>query len=82
VVQSFLTDHPSAPAWPLWIVGWYLATAPVLFGARTSREGAGRQANDTALTFALPASALGFWVFVLWPAVVEWGWGWVPVLHR
>ena len=33
-VDAFLTPRPDAPAWPLWIVGWYLATAPVLFGGR------------------------------------------------
>lgn len=80
VVQSFLTAHPSAPAWPLWLVGWYLATAPVLFGGHHADAGAGREANETAFTFALPAAALGFWVFVLWPQVVEWGWGWIPSL--
>ena len=44
-VEGFLSTRP-APAWPLWIVGWYLASAPVLFGARHSRcRGAGRHGH-------------------------------------
>lgn len=80
-VDGFLAIRPAAPAWPLWIVGWYLATAPVLFGGRSTPGAAARDATDTAFAFALPVAAFGFWVFVLWPAVLEWGWGWLPELH-
>jgi hypothetical protein len=77
-VDGFLLQRPWAPAWPLWIVGWYLATAPVLFGGRGMPGAAARDASDTAFAFELPISALGFWVFVVWPAVLDWGWGWIP----
>jgi hypothetical protein len=78
VVDGFLTARPTAPAWPLWFVGWYLATAPVLFGGRSTPSAAARDATDTAFAFALPVAAFGFWVFVLWRAALEWGWGWLP----
>jgi len=77
-VDAFLAPRPSAPAWPLWIVGWYLATAPVLFGGRRAPGAGTRDAADTAFTLALPVTAVGFWVFVLWRPVLEWGWGWIP----
>ena len=80
-VQAFLQSHPHAPAWPLWLVGWYLATAPILFGGRETRGSVARDATDTAFAFALPLAALGFWVFVLRPGVLEWGWGWLPRLR-
>jgi len=80
-VDGFLLERPWAPAWPLWIVGWYLATAPVLFGGRRSPGAAARDAADTAFAFELPISALGFWVFVVWRPVLEWGWGWIPALR-
>jgi hypothetical protein len=80
VVDGFLTARPTAPAWPLWFVGWYLATAPVLFGGRSTPSAAARDATDTAFAFALPVAAFGFWVFVLWRAALEWGWGWLPRL--
>jgi hypothetical protein len=59
-------------------VGWYLATAPVLFGGRRAPGAGTRDAADTAFTLALPVTAVGFWVFVLWRPVLEWGWGWIP----
>jgi hypothetical protein len=77
-VQAFLQPRPHAPAWPLWLVGWYLATAPVLFGGRETQGSDARDATDTAFAFALPLAASGFWIFVLWPRVMEWGWGWLP----
>jgi len=80
-VDGFLATRPNAPAWPLWIVGWYLATAPVLFGGRSTPGAAARDATDTAFAFALPVAAFGFWVFVIWRDVLEWGWGWLPELR-
>lgn len=80
-VNGFLQARPGAPAWPLWIVGWYLATAPVLFGGKSTPGAAARDATDTAYAFALPVAAFGFWVFVIWPGVLEWGWGWLPELR-
>ena len=80
-VDGFLESRPNAPAWPLWLVGWYLATAPVLFGGRSSPGAVARDATDTAFAFALPVAGFGFWVFVLWRRVLEWGWGWLPELR-
>jgi hypothetical protein len=77
-VQAFLLPRPHAPAWPLWLVGWYLATAPVLFGGRETPGADARDATDTAFAFALPVAAFGYWVFVVWPDVLEWGWSWLP----
>jgi hypothetical protein len=77
-VDWFLASHPGAPAWPLWLVGWYLATAPVLFGGRSTPGAAARDATDAAFAFALPVAGFGYWVFVLWRTVLEWGWGWIP----
>jgi hypothetical protein len=79
-VDGFLSSRPTAPAWPLWIVGWYLATAPVLFGGRSTPGATARDAADTAFAFALPVAAFGFWAFVIWREVLEWGWGWLPDL--
>jgi hypothetical protein len=77
-VQAYAAARPEAPAWPLWLVGWYLATAPVLFGGRGTPGSLARDASDTAFTVALPLAAFGFWVFVIWPGVLEAGWGWIP----
>ena len=80
-VDAFLTPRPAASAWPLWLVGWYLATAPVLFGGKAVPGAAARDAADTAFGLALPVAAIGFWVFVVWPPALEWGWGWIPAFQ-
>ena len=80
-VDGFLAARPSAPAWPLWLVGWYLATAPALFGGRATPGSVTRDATDTAFAFALPVAGFGFWVFVIWPEILERGWGWLPEIR-
>jgi hypothetical protein len=77
-VDAFLIPRPDAPAWPLWLVGWYLAAAPVLFGGRDAPGAMARDASDTAFHLALPLAALGFWVLALWPRILKAGWPWLP----
>lgn len=77
-VHAFLDSRPGIPGWPLWLVGWYLATAPVLFGGRDAPGSAARDATDIAFSFALPLAGLGYWALVIWPVVLDWGWGWLP----
>ena len=81
VIHAFMETRPSIPAWPLWLVGWYLATAPVLFGGRDVAGSVARDATDTAFAVALPLAGLGYWLMVLRPEVLEWGWGWLPRLR-
>ena len=80
-IHGFLESRGGMPQWPLWIAGWYLATAPVLFGGKHLPGAAARDASDTAFALALPLSGLAYWAFVLWPAVMEWGWSWVPIIR-
>jgi hypothetical protein len=79
-LHSLLESRP-VPAWPLWIAGWYVATAPVLFGGRHLPGAEARDASDIAFAIALPMVGLAYWAFVRWPAVLEWGWSWVPTIR-
>ena len=78
-VAAFLLARPALPGWPLWITGWYLATAPVLFSGWNLPGAQARDERDVALGVALPAAALGYWLFVTWPGVLAVGWPWIPV---
>jgi hypothetical protein len=80
-VHILLHHNPIVPSWPLWAAGSYLAVAPVLFGGKDLPGAAARDATDTAFAFALPLAGLGYWAFVVWPDVLEWGWGWLPNVH-
>ncbi len=77
-IQAVLIPRPDLPPWPLWIAGFYLATAPVLFGGRDAPGAAARDATDVAFAFALPLAGIGFCALALWPDLLEAGWGWVP----
>lgn len=77
-IHILLHHNPIVPSWPLWAAGSYLAVAPVLFGGKHLSGAAARDATDTAFAFTLPLAGLGYWAFVVWPEVLEWGWGWLP----
>jgi hypothetical protein len=81
VVRAYLASRPDALAWPLWLAGWYVAAAPLLFSGRDPPCTSARDAADTATRAELPLVMLGYWVFVIWPPVMEAGWGWIPGLR-
>jgi hypothetical protein len=74
--------HPLRPAWPFWLVGWYLAAAPALFAARDRAKALAHHVRPRLATATLYLAVLAFWLFVRYPGLFEWGWGWVPVLPR
>jgi hypothetical protein len=80
-LHAMLASRPGVPAWPLWIVGWYVATAPVLFGGKHLPGAEARDVSDRAFALALPMVGLAYWAFVRWPIVLEWGWSWIPTVR-
>lgn len=81
IVRGYLLSRPGSAAWPLWLVGWYVAAAPLLFSGRDPPGALARDAADVAARVALPIVVVGYWVFVVWPAALEAGWGWLPVVR-
>jgi len=80
-IVALLESRGILVPWPLWIAGWYVATAPVLFGGKHLPGAAARDASDIAFALALPMVGLAYWAFVKWPAVMDWGWSWVPTIR-
>ena len=81
VIGALIESREILVPWPLWIAGWYVATAPVLFGGKHLPGAAARDASDIAFALALPMVGLAYWAFVQWPAVMEWGWSWMPTIR-
>jgi len=80
-IHAMIESHRGLPTWPLWLAGWYVATAPVLFGGKHLPGAAARDASDVAFALALPMVGLAYWVFVRWPGAMDWGWSWVPAVR-
>jgi hypothetical protein len=78
LVTETLHRRPALPAWPLWLVGWYLAISPVLFSGWNISGAQVRDERDVALGISLPLAAVSYWVFVVWPPVFAAVWPWVP----
>jgi hypothetical protein len=81
-VSGHQTIHPMRPVWPLWLVGWYLASAPALFAARDRAKAMAHHIRPRLATATLYLAALAFWLFVRWPGLFDRGWAWVPALPR
>jgi len=79
-VTNLLVRRTALPAWPFWLVGWYLATTPVLFSGWNAPGTRARDERDLVSRIALPVAAVGYWIFVLWPRVLGMGWPWVPMI--
>jgi hypothetical protein len=74
--------HPLRPVWPLWLVGWYLGSAPALFAARDRAKAMAHHVRPRLATATLYVAVVAFWLFVRWPGLFERGWSWVPELPR
>jgi hypothetical protein len=80
LIAELVRRRPEILAWPLWIVGWYLAMSPVLFSGWNVPGAQVRDERDVALGIALPAAAVGYWIFVAWPQVFGAVWPWIPTI--
>ena len=76
--RDFLGQRPDLVGWIIWIVAWFISDLPASFGARDAARKPELKTQDVAITVTLAVSAIGFWVFVVFPAVMQAGWGWIP----
>ncbi|HEU4700311.1 MAG TPA: hypothetical protein VFS40_14095 [Gemmatimonadales bacterium] len=81
-VVTHQVTHSPAPAWPLWLAGWYVAAAPAMLIAGDRTKALARWVRPRLAATTLYLAVIGFWVFVRWPGLFEAGWAWVPPLPR
>lgn len=64
--------------WIAWLVTFFVASAPAFIALKDSARSGMRTVQHGATTLTAPLTAIGFFVFVFAPGVLEAGWGWVP----
>lgn len=73
--------HAGEPGWPVWLVGWYVGTAPALLLTRDRAKAVAHHVRARLVGATFWIVLAGFWVFVRWPALAGLGWPWLPSLR-
>ncbi len=86
-VRSWVGNTTGIGKWVLWLVAFCVAVAPAWMALKDSTAkwkenfkglSPGKIVPYYAATFTAPLTIIGFLVFVLLPASISWGWGWIP----
>ncbi len=86
-VRSWVADSTGFTKWILWTVAFFVAVEPaaIVFkdvNAQMAKELERAMVGRLTHCYAMPYTALitivGFFVFVFFPSLASWGWGWTP----
>ena len=86
-VRSLVGNTTGIGKWIIWIVAFCVAVAPSWMALKDSTakwkenfEGlsAGKIVPYYAATFTAPLTIVDFFIFVFFPSLISWGWGWIP----
>ena len=86
-VRNWVGETTGFGKWIIWIVAFFVSVAPVKMALKDASaywkenfEGAsaGKITQFYAITFTVPITIIGFFVFVFFPSVTSFGWGWIP----
>jgi hypothetical protein len=64
--------------WVVRCVAFFVAVAPPAFALKDAARAERRSVQHVATTLTAPLTALGFFLFEFFPAVMNTGWGWIP----
>jgi len=78
---GFLVDRPELIRWSVWVVTYCVSLLPVYFALRDAKRKDAKTTQDLATSYTQRVSLVGFWVFILIPSVMNFGWGWIPFVH-
>ncbi len=79
---QLLRNRPDLIGWIMWTVVFCGSGLPAYFALKAASRKEEKKTQDVATTFTLLVSLVGFWVFVLFPSVMNAGWGWIPYVDR
>lgn len=80
---TLITRHQPVVRWLVWIAAFYAAMMPGIAAARADLAEKDdpelkRSVASNALIISGLLDVLGFFLFVFWPALMLYGWVWVP----
>lgn len=64
--------------WAVWFVAFFVSIAPAAIALKDAARAHPRNIQHMATTFTAPLTAIGFFLFLLLPAIMNAGWGWLP----
>lgn len=77
-VESRLSGAAGLGKWVAWCVVFFVAFAPSAIALKDATRAERRNVQHSAMTFTAPLTAIGFFLFKLFPPIMNAGWGWVP----
>jgi len=79
-VAAHLNDSTGPGKWAVWFVAFFVSIAPPAIALKDAARAQPRNIQHIATTFTAPLTAIGFFLFLVFPAIMNMGWGWVPKL--
>lgn len=77
-VESRISGATGFGKWVSWGVAFFVAIAPPAIALKDASRAQQRNVQHIAATFTAPLTAIGFFLFKLFPALTNVGWGWIP----
>jgi hypothetical protein len=79
-VEARLSSATGFGKWIVWIIAFFVAVAPASIALKDAARAERRNVQHHATTLTAPLTVLGFFLFKLFPALMNAGWGWIPSL--
>jgi len=78
-VEARLSSAIGMGKWVAWSVAFFVAVAPSAIALKDAVRAERRNVQHSATTLTAPLTAIGFFLFKLFPVIMNAGWGWVPM---
>ena len=77
-VEAHLRGATEPGKWIIWGIAFFVANAPPIIALKDAAKAERRNIQHSAITFTAPLTAVGFFLFLFFPTIMNAGWGWVP----
>lgn len=78
IVEACIRDSVGFGKWIAWVVAFFVAVAPSSIALKDSARAEHRTVQHHATTITTPLTVIGFFIFKMFPLIMNTGWGWLP----